>query len=206
MNNGTAMVKKEGKITVRYMSTVGILTAISAVVMLFEFPLWFAPEFYKLDFSEVIVAIGAFTLGPVAGIIIELLKNILNLLLNGTTTAGVGEFANFVLGCAFIVPASLIYKYSRTLKGALIGLIVGTVSLALIGALMNMYVLLPLYSYFYKAPIEAFVEAGKAVNRNIVDLKTLIVFAVIPFNLLKALVVSVITLFSYKKLSTIIHK
>ena len=206
MNNGTAMVKKEGKITVRYMSTVGILTAISAVVMLFEFPLWFAPEFYKLDFSEVIVAIGAFTLGPVAGIIIELLKNILNLLLNGTTTAGVGEFANFVLGCAFIVPASLIYKYSRTLKGALIGLIVGTVSLALIGAIMNMYVLLPLYSYFYKAPIEAFVEAGKAVNRNIVDLKTLIVFAVIPFNLLKALVVSVITLFSYKKLSTIIHK
>lgn len=206
MNNETAMVKKEGKITVRYMSTVGILTAISAVVMLFEFPLWFAPEFYKLDFSEVIVAIGAFTLGPVAGIIIELLKNILNLLLNGTTTAGVGEFANFVLGCAFIVPASLIYKYSRTLKGALIGLIVGTVSLALIGALMNMYVLLPLYSYFYKAPIEAFVEAGKAVNRNIVDLKTLIVFAVIPFNLLKALVVSVITLFSYKKLSTIIHK
>ena len=206
MNNGTAMVKKEGKITVRYMSTVGILTAISAVVMLFEFPIWFAPEFYKLDFSEVVVAIGAFTLGPVAGIIIELLKNILNLLLNGTTTAGVGEFANFVLGCAFIVPASLIYKYSRTLKGALIGLIVGTVSLALIGALMNMYVLLPLYSYFYKAPIEAFVEAGKAVNRNIVDLKTLIVFAVIPFNLLKALVVSVITLFSYKKLSTIIHK
>ena len=206
MNNGTAMVKKESKITVRYMSTVGILTAISAVVMLFEFPLWFAPEFYKLDFSEVVVAIGAFTLGPVAGIIIELLKNILNLLLNGTTTAGVGEFANFVLGCAFIVPASLIYKYSRTLKGALIGLIVGTVSLALIGALMNMYVLLPLYSYFYKAPIEAFVEAGKAVNRNIVDLKTLIVFAVIPFNLLKALVVSVITLFSYKKLSTIIHK
>ena len=206
MNNGTAMVKKEGKITVRYMSTVGILTAISAVVMLFEFPLWFAPEFYKLDFSEVIVAIGAFTLGPVAGIIIEFLKNILNLLLNGTTTAGVGEFANFVLGCAFIVPASLIYKYSRTLKGALIGLIVGTVSLALIGAIMNMYVLLPLYPYFYKAPIEAFVEAGKAVNRNIVDLKTLIVFAVIPFNLLKALVVSVITLFSYKKLSTIIHK
>ena len=98
--------------------------------MLFEFPLAFvAPSFYKLDLSECIVMIGGFAMGPLAAGIIELLKNLLNLLINGTVTGGVGELGNFLVGCAFTVPAAVIYKVKKTRGGALIALSVGTASL-----------------------------------------------------------------------------
>ena len=209
MSNSKAVgtiIRTNSKFSIRYMCTIGILTAIAAIVMLFEFPLWFAPGFYKLDFSEIVVAVGAFTLGPIAGVIIEFLKNILNLLLNGTTTAGVGELANFIVGCAFIVPSAIIYKKMGSFKGALIGLIVGTISLTVVGGLMNYYALLPLYSYFYKAPIDSFVEMGAILNSKIVDVKTLVIFATTPFNLFKGIMVSVVTLFSYNQLKPILHK
>jgi len=114
---------------------IAILSAISVLIMLLEFPLPFAPTFYELDLSEAVILMGGFAMGPLSAVIMELLKNLLNLLLNGTITAGVGEFANFVMGCALVVPASLIYKYRKTFKGALTGLVVGTVSLVVIGAL-----------------------------------------------------------------------
>ena len=100
--------------TTRTIVCVGMLAAISTILMLFEFPLPFiAPGFYELDFSEVPILIGAFALGPVAGVLTELVKILLNLVINGTNTAFVGEFANFVLGCAFVVPASVIYKRKK---------------------------------------------------------------------------------------------
>ena len=101
--------------TLHYIIKIAILAAIASVIMLFEFPLWFAPGFYKLDLSETVILMGSFAMGPVAGVLIELLKNLLNILINGTTTAYVGEFANFVTGCAIVLPAALIYKYKKTL-------------------------------------------------------------------------------------------
>jgi len=196
---------KTGKLfSIRNMSIIGMLSAVSTVVMLFEFPLWFAPSFYKLDASEVIVLIGAFALGPVAGIIIEFLKIVLNLLINSTTTAYVGEIANFLIGCSLIVPASLIYKKHKTIKFAVIGLVIGTISLTIFSVLMNYFVLLPVYSHFYGAPIDAFIGMGKKVNPYICDLKTLVFFAVAPFNLVKGVLSSLITILVYKKLSPII--
>lgn len=190
----------------KYIVKIGILSAVAAVLMLFELPLWFAPPFYKLDFSEIPILIGSFALGPVAGVIMELLKNLLNLLMDGTTTAFVGEFANFVTGCAFILPAALIYKYRKTLKSALFGLALGTLSLVLVGAAMNYFVLVPTFSRLYNLPLENIVAMGTSVNASISDLKTLIVFAVMPFNLVKSVACSAVTLLLYKRVSKILHR
>ena len=110
----TTVTKTNTTSATRTMVSVGMLGAISVVLMLVEFPLPFiAPGFYKLDFSEVPILVGAFALGPVAGVMTELIKILLNLVINGTDTAFVGEFANFVMGCAFVIPAALIYKKKK---------------------------------------------------------------------------------------------
>ena len=98
---------------VRTMAQVGMLSAIAVVLMLFEIPLPFAPAFYEIDFSEVPVLVGCFAMGPAAGVAIEFLKILLNFAINGTATAGVGEIANFLIGCSLVVPAALIYKLKR---------------------------------------------------------------------------------------------
>ncbi|MBR4296432.1 MAG: ECF transporter S component [Clostridia bacterium] len=192
-------------INVKYIAKIGILSAIAAVLMLFELPLWFAPPFYKLDFSEIPILIGSFALGPLAGVIMELLKNLINLLLDGTTTAFVGEFANFVTGCAFVLPSALIYKYHKSLRTAVLGMLAGTASLIFVGALMNYFILIPTFSKLYELPLEVIVAMGTKVNASITDLKTLVVFAVMPFNLLKAVACSVVTLLLYKRVSKILH-
>ena len=192
--------------TLHYIIKIAILAAIASVIMLFEFPLWFAPGFYKLDLSETVILMGSFAMGPVAGVLIELLKNLLNILINGTTTAYVGEFANFVTGCAFVLPAALIYKYKKTFKGALCGMIVGTLSLAAVGALINYFVLIPAFSKLYKLPIDNIIEMGSKVNPLVGDLKTLVVFAVAPFNIVKGVICSILSMILYKRQSNILHK
>jgi riboflavin transporter FmnP len=194
------------RINTKTITKVGILGAVATVLMLLEFPLWFAPSFYELDFSEVPVLLGAFALGPAAGAMIELVKILINFVLNGTDTGGVGEFANFIIGCAFIVPAGFIYKRNKSFKTAILGLVVGTLTLALAGAFLNYYLLLPLYAKIYGYPIQAFIDMGNALNPAITDLKTFVLYAVVPFNLLKGTVVSAMVILIYKKLSPILHR
>ena len=191
--------------TLHNMAKIAILTAISAIVMLFEFPLPFAPSFYELDLSEAVILMGGFAMGPLAAAIMELLKNLLNLLLNGTITAGVGELANFVMGCALVVPASLIYKYRKTLKGAIIGLVTGTLSLVVIGCIMNYFVMIPAYVALAHFPLEAILSMGAEANGMVNSLGTLVLFAVAPFNLVKGVACSLINLLLYKRLSKILH-
>ncbi len=183
---------------------ISILGAISFIIMLLDFPLWFAPSFYELDFSDVPALIGAFSLGPIAGIMIELIKNLLNLALSGSITGGVGEVANFVIGALFVGTAGAIYKKDKTRKMAIIGMAVGTVVMAIMGSLANLYVLLPLYSKIM--PVQVILDMAKAVNKYIVDFKTLVIYAVLPFNLFKGLVVSLITIPLYKRLSNVLSK
>lgn len=192
------------KFSVKTLTKVGVLSAIATVLMLFEFPLWFAPEFYKLDLSEIPVLIGAFALGPVAGITIEFIKILLNFFINGTITGGIGEFANFAIGCAMVIPATIIYKKNKSLKSAIIGLVVGIISMTIVGGLLNYFVLLPLYASIM--PLEAIMNMCKAVNSNIDDFKSLVILGTTPFNIVKGVVVSVITLLLYKKLSRILRK
>lgn len=195
-----------GKMALKTITKVAVLSAISVIVMLFEIPLPFAPGFYKVDLSEVVVMIGALAMGVVPGIFIELIKVLLNLLINGTITAGVGELANFVIGCSYIVPAALIYRHRKTLKTAIVGMSVGTVSITIVGALMNLFVLLPAYSALAGMPLDTLVGMGTAVNPAITNVATLVLFATVPFNLLKGVVSSVLVLLLYKRLSPILHR
>lgn len=190
---------------INYVVKIAILAALSAVIMLLEFPLPFAPGFYKLDLSEAVILMGGFAMGPVAAAVIELIKNLINILLNGTTTAFVGEFANFLTGCALVVPASLIYKYHKTLKGAIVSLAVGTVSLVIIGSTFNYFVLIPAFSSMYHMPLDEIVSMGSKLNPLVSDLKTLVVFAVAPFNIVKGVLCSLINLLLYKRVSKILH-
>ena len=192
------------KLNTKKIAQIGMLSAIAVVLMLFEIPLPFAPSFYEIDFSEVPVLIGAFSMGPMAGVLIEMIKIILNLCINGTMTAGVGELANFVIGCALVLPAALIYNVKKTKKSALIGLVVGTVFMTVSGCFINAYVMLPTYAKAFGMPIEALVQMGTAVNAKITDLLTFVMFAVVPFNLLKGVLVSVIVFLIYKKISPIL--
>lgn len=200
----TNTTDKRKKLNTRMIAQVGMLGAIAVVLMLFEIPLPFAPSFYEIDFSEVPVLIGCFSMGPMAGVLIELIKIILNLCINGSVTAGVGELANFVIGIALVLPAAFIYKRKKTKKGAIIGLVTGTLFMTISGCFINAYVMLPTYAKAFGMPIEALVEMGSAVNASITDLFTFVMFAVVPFNLLKGVLVSIIVLLIYKKISPIL--
>ena len=189
----------------RKLVEIGMLGAIATVLMLFEFPIPFiAPPFYELDFSEVPVLVGAFALGPMAGATIELVKILINLLINGTATAFVGEIGNYLLGCSFIIPAALIYKKHKSKKNALIAMIIGTIAMTVFGCFLNAYILLPTYATAFGMPIDAIVGMGSAINANINDVMTFVIIAVAPFNIIKGIVVSVITLLIYKHISPIL--
>ena len=183
---------------IRTMAQIGMLSAIATVLMLFEIPLPFAPSFYEIDFSEVPILIGSFAMGPLAGAAIELIKILLNFAINGTMTAGVGEIANFLIGC------SLIYHKKHTRTGAVAGMAAGTVFMTVVGCFLNAFVLLPAYAKAFGMPIDGLVGMGTAVNKHITDLKTFVILAVGPFNLLKGVLVSLIVFLVYKKISPIL--
>lgn len=189
-----------------YISYTAIFSAISGVLMVMEIPLFFAPSFYKLDISEMPVLICTFYLGPVAGVTAELLKVMVKLLIKGTSTAFVGDFANFVVGCSFILPASIIYHARPGRKTALIGMGVGTLVLTVFGSLFNGFYLIPKFAVLFGMPMDAIVAMGTKVNAAITDVWTLVAFAVVPFNLVKGVAVSALTFLLYKRISPILHK
>jgi len=195
---------KKSKIT--YIAKIGVLSAISTLLMLFEFPLPFAPGFYKLDLSEIAVLIAGFALGPMAAVLTEFIKILLNLITDYTTTAFVGEIANFAIGVSFVLPASLVYKKNKSLKGAIIGMVAGTVSLAVIGALINYFVMIPAYSKFYHLPLNTIIGMGTKLNPAITGLPTFIMYATVPFNIIKGVLCSFGCLLIYKRVSPILHK
>ena len=255
-------MKQTKLLSVKNLVTIAVLSAVAAVLMYLEFPLWFAPPFYELDFSEIPVLVGAFSMGPAAGFIIEALKIVLKLLLKGSTTMGVGDWANLLIGCALVIPASLIYMKNRTKKGAILGLLVGTLTMAAVGCFLNAYVLLPTYAQAFEGAWHGFlvmglftvavafpifffygkekgahpilmgvlveiailavavilmnvlhlfssdslaglIGMGTAVNPAITGIWSFVLLAVLPFNLLKGLVVSFITILIYKRIRVI---
>jgi riboflavin transporter FmnP len=185
------------------MIKIALLAVISYLVMFIEFPLPFFPPFLKIDFSDLPALIGGFAISPIAGVLIELIKNLLHFVFQ-TSTGGVGELANFVIGSALIFPAAVIYHMNKSKKNAIYGLIVGSITMGIVGGLANYYVLLPFYSKFM--PLEVIVSSAAALNNMITDMNSLIIYGIVPFNIIKALIVSVVTLSIYKKVSVILHK
>lgn len=201
LKNNLAQVKKT-----KYITICAMLGALAMLLHLFDFPIPFlAPGFYKLDFSEIPVMIGAFYLGPVGGIIIELVKILLKLVIKGTSTAFVGDLANFIVGCSFAVPASIVYHMKKTRKMAVAGLVTGTVTMTVFGSLFNGIYLIPAFSRLYGLPLDAIVGMGTAVNPAITSVNMLVLLAVAPLNLLKGVLISVPTMVLYKRISRVLH-
>ncbi len=190
--------------TTRNMVKISVLAVISMVLMFFDLSVWFAPPFLKLDISDLPSLIAAFAMGPMAGVITQLLKNILSFLIEGSSTGGVGEISNFLVGSVFVYTAGIIYYRKKTFKRAVLGLIVGVILMSMFASISNYFVIFPLYSKIL--PLDQIIQLASQLNRFVVDYKSLIIYAVVPFNLLKGTIVSVITLLVYKKVAPILHR
>lgn len=173
------------KLNTKKLTTIGILSAISFVLMMIEFPLPFMPPFLKFDLSTVPTLVSGFMFGPLGGICVALIKDLLHLLM--TNTGGVGELADFLCTGIMVLCSSLVYLKYRTKKGALIGLFVGILGLLLVSSLTNAFLLLPLY-----------------LNINPLETLSYITGAIVPFNFVKGVILSIVTFILYKNISRIL--
>ena len=185
----------------RRVSIIGICAAIATVLHMLDFPLLFlAPGFYKLDFSELPVLLCGFYLGP-ATVACEGIKILLKLLLKGTSTAFVGDFANFVVGCSLVLPATIFYHLHKNKHSAIIGLILGSICITVFGSAFNAIYLLPKFAQLYGMPLDAIIGMGAKIHSSINSVTTFVFFCVAPLNLLKAAMVSVLTMLLYKRVA-----
>ena len=191
--------KKEN---IRRIAVIGIMSAVSAVLMMLSFNIPIMPSFIKMDFSELPALITAFSIGPVSGVIVCFIKNLINLMF--TTTAGVGELSNFVLGACLVLPAGLIYKKMKTRKGALIGAIVGSLIMAVLSIPWNYYITYPAYINILNFPLEAILGMYKSINPNVNGLMQALLIFNLPYTFCKGIIISILTFLLYKKLSPII--
>ena len=193
---------KEQKRT-RYLVISAMLSAVSIVLMQFDFSVPFMPSFIKMDLSDLPALIGAYSMGPLYGVIIALVKNLLHLL--RTSTGGIGELSNFLLSALFVLPAGLIYQKKKTRKRAIMGAVLGAVSMAVFSVITNYFIVYPVYTAFM--PMETIIAMYQAILPGIKDgdlLSCLVIFNM-PFTFVKAMLSVVITLLIYKPLSPIIH-
>lgn len=197
--------KSNGFLTTNKLVLIAMMGAISAILMLLEFSVPFAPYFLEMDFSELVVIIAGFVMGPIEGMLVILIKVLLNLLSSGTKTMGVGELMNFCVSAFYLLPAVLFYRRHRSKKGAVISLIISTLFVSVMAVLVNAFVMFPMYASLYGMPLDALVEMGKAVNPYVNSFLTLMLWSVLPFNLLKYTIVSVVTFLVYKRLAGVLR-
>lgn len=181
---------------------ISILSAIAYVVMMIEFPIPIFPEFLKIDLSDIPALLGAFSMGPVAGVIIELIKNILHAFM--TRSAGIGELANFIVGAALVFTSGIIYRRNKTKKNAIFSLFIGTIVMGIAAGIANYFILIPLYEKVLLFPVSAMVDMASKVTSLVTNLGTLVLFSIVPFTVLKGTIVSIIVFFMYKRIEPII--
>ncbi|KIR02923.1 Substrate-specific component RibU of riboflavin ECF transporter [Lachnospiraceae bacterium TWA4] len=194
-------MNQSNKLSTKKLTLIGMLGAISAVLMILEFPLPIVPGFIKMDFSELPIILGGYLMGPVAGSFIVILKILIKFLFKGTSTAGVGEISNMLYAFCYMLPSVLIYrKFLHSKSGAAISMAIGTVVTSIVSIFANFYFTFPAYAKLFGMSIDAIVGAGAAINSNIHDLFTMMIFCMLPFNLLKYGLVSLVTFLVYKRL------
>lgn len=184
---------------VKSIAFIGMLAALSAVLMTLSIPLPFAPSFLKFDIAELPALFAGFFMGPLSGALVIVIKIMLKLLTQGTDTAFVGELMNAAGSCVFVLPASVIYKKIHTKKGAVISLLSSTILVSVVCIFLNAYIAFPMYSRLYGIPMEVILQMGSSVNPLIHDSVTLMLYGVFPFNLIKHGVTSAVTYLVYKR-------
>lgn len=191
-------------LSTNYLVKIAVLAAVARVVMFLEFPLPIFPSFLKMDFSDLIPLLGGLAMGPAAGVLIELIKNLIHVI--NSTTGGVGDLANFIVGAAYIATISVFYQHHPTKKGAAAGLVVGIFSMILAGALVNYFITIPLYAVVLNLSTPDIVRMSAAVIPAIHDKFTLILYAFCPFNLIKGGILTLIALPLYQHVSPILRR
>lgn len=203
-NTLTTTNRRSKVFSTNYLVKIAVMGALARVVMFLEFPLPIFPGFLKMDFSDLVTLITALAMGPLAGVLTELVKNFIHVI--NSTTGGVGDLANFIVGAAYVSAASLYYQRHKTKKGAMIGLIIGIVAMIVAGAVVNYFITIPLYGLVMGWSEQMIVGMGTKINPLIQDKLTLIIYAFCPFNLIKGVALTVLALPLYKHVSPILHK
>lgn len=197
-------IKKHKAMSTNTMTKVAILSAISYILMFISMPIpGLFPDFLKIDISDVPAIFGGMALGPFAGFMIVFIKNLFQAM-TASTTAWIGEIANLLIGGSYVVIVSLVYRNKKNLKGLLIGFVLGTIAMVIVGCLTNYYMLLPFYGKIM--PMEAIIDMGNLINPKVTDLGSFVVWMIAPFNLVKAILISLITLPLYKKMEVLLKK
>lgn len=197
----TVKVRKKTSIqNVRMLTITAVLSAISFILAFFEFPVPLSPSFARMDLSDLPALIGAFAYGPMSGILIEFVKNALQLFTS--STGGIGELANFIMGSSFVVTAGLIYKSHKTKKAAMIACLIASVTMGIVAAIVNYFILLPVFEAFM--PLEQLIASFGEFIPFIKTKLDVVLFNAFPFNLLKGIDISIVTMLLYKRLSPIL--
>lgn len=188
------------KVNTRKLAVTAILGAAAAALMFVAFSVPFMPSFIQVDVSELPALIAAFSMGPLSGVGVCLIKNLVHLL--ATTTGGVGELSNFLLGAAFVLPAGLVYKFRKNRMGAFLGALIGAVVMAVVSLPVNYFITYPVYTLFL--PLEAIVGAYQAINPKVNSLLDALIWFNMPFTFGKGMLSVAITFLIYKRISPII--
>ena len=188
------------KVNVRLIVGTGMLSALAFVLQYLEFPIPVMPGFIKFDFSDLPALIGAFAYGPVAGILVEFIKNLLHCTVTQSFT--VGELSNFILGAVFTGTAGLIYKKNKTKKGAVIGAIVGSLAMGIVSFPSNLFVVYPAYNKFM--PMDAIIGMYSEILPSVGKLWQALLIFNVPFTIVKGLVSTLITVLIYKRISPVL--
>ena len=195
----------KSKFNTRYLVVTAMLSAVAFVLMFLEFPIpALIPAFIKMDLSDLPALIGSFSMGPLSGIIISLLKNLLHILIKGTSSAGVGELANFLMGAVFSALAGVIYKLHKSRKGAIIASVAGAVAMGLVSLPINYFITYPLYAGMFGG-MEAIVGAYQAILPSVDSVVQCLIIFNIPFTIVKGLLCALVCFFIYKPLSPVLH-
>lgn len=204
MEKVNVMGVKKRKLSTRVLVKVGLLSAVAFLLMFIEMPIpGLFPYFLKIDISDMPALIAGLAMGPAAGICVEIVKNFLHTIV-ATTTGGVGEIANIIVGSAFVVATSVVYRRKKDFKSLVIGFVCGTLAIIAVGSIVNYFFLLPFYGQLMG--MDAIISLGKAVNPNVHNLLTFVIWFIAPFNLIKGVMISILSIPLYKKLERLIKE
>ena len=193
-------MKQQKKLNVRNMAMTGILAAISAVLMMFSFNIPIMPSFIKMDFSELPALIAAYSMGPLSGVTVCLIKNLINVTMS--TTGGVGELSNFLLGCCFVLPAGMLYRYKSNRAYALAGALIGSATMALMSLPINYYITYPVYTAFL--PLDKIIAMYQAIFPGVNGLFQCLLIFNVPYTFVKGLLNTLLAFLIYKRISPFI--
>lgn len=195
---------RKSNVRVKTIAFVGLMGALSAILMLLRFPIPFMPPFMSFDLSGVMEMLGGYMFGPGAAFCIILVKILLQLVMQGSLSLGTGEIQNLILSSCYVLPAVFLYYRKKTKKRAIAGMTVSTVLVAVVAVFTNLYMIIPFYANLMGSTMDDFVAMCTAVNPMMKDALTMALFGIVPFNLIKYGATSIVTFLLYKKLSKFI--